>query len=110
MKDLNDVFAKRYQLINDRCRKVGVTKGVAVEVNGRQAGKAFKEQIERKGGMPYKPGPNHPWKRFIVNHKYKPRELGKKGVSDDRAVSKSRVNNTQIFEKVYLTLFKVFDS
>ncbi len=29
---------------------------------------------------------------------------------NDRVASKSRVNNTQIFEKVYLTLFKVFDS
>lgn len=61
---------------------------IAVEVNGWQADKAFKEQIERKGGMPYKPGPNHPWKRFIVNYKYKPRELGKavfkeKNVPDD---------------------------
>ena len=103
------LFGKRYQLINDHCQKVGVTKGVAVdfyvamngtitavylgrlysvadavEINGWQADKAFKEQIERKGGMPYKPGPNHPWKRFIVNYKYKRHELGKKGDSDDQ--------------------------
>ncbi|MDY6093844.1 MAG: hypothetical protein SPI58_02235, partial [Candidatus Enteromonas sp.] len=102
------LFGKRYQLIDDHCRKVSVTKGVAVdfyvamngtmtavylgrlysvaeaaEANGRHADKAFEGQTERKGGMPYKPGPNHPWKKFIVNYKYKPRELGKKGVSDD---------------------------
>ena len=56
----------------------------AIEINGWQADKAFKEQIERKGGMPYKPGPNHPWKRFIVNYKYKRHELGKKDDSDDQ--------------------------
>ena len=56
----------------------------AAEANGWQADKAFKEQIERISGMPYKLGPNHTWKRFIANYKYKPRELGKKSVSDDR--------------------------
>lgn len=101
------LLGKRYQLISDQCQKVGVTKGVpvsfyiamngtitavflgklysvaeAVDINGWQADEAYKEQMRKKGGLPYKPGPNHPWKRFIVNYKYKRHELGKNGDLD----------------------------
>ena len=91
MKDPKDVFAKG---VINQALSGKITNAVApsrlyfvadaVEANGWQADKAFEGKTERKGGMPYKPGPNHPWKKFIVNCKYKPRELGKKGVSDDR--------------------------
>ena len=91
MKDLKDVFAKG---VINQALSGKITNAVAAsrlysvadaaEANGWQADKAFKEQIERISGMPYKLGPNHTWKRFIANYKYKPRELGKKGVSDDR--------------------------
>ena len=91
MKDLNDVFAKgviNQALSGKTTNAVAPSRlysvAEAVEANVRHADKAFKEQLERIGGMPYKPGPNHPWKKFIANYKYKPRELGKKGVSENR--------------------------
>ncbi len=109
MKDLDDVFAKGVinQGLSGKITNAVAASRLGISVryvkkletrlraspssslahgNKRRepADKAFKEQIERKGGMPYKPGPNHPWKRFVVNYKYKSRELGKKGVSDDR--------------------------
>ena len=91
MKDPNDVFTKgviSQALLGKITNTVAPSRlysvADAVEANGWQADKAFKEQIERIGGMPYRLGPNHTWKRFIVNCKYKPLELGKKGVSENR--------------------------
>ena len=102
------LLGKRYQLINDQCQKVGVTKGIpvdfyiamngtitavylkklyhvaeAIDINGWQADEAYKAQMKKKGGLPYKPGPNHPWRKFIVGYSYKPRNPRKKGDSDD---------------------------
>ena len=95
------LLGKRYQLVTDGLQKVGVTKGFpvdfyvsfsgtitavylgrlysvleAVEVTGKEADQAYREQAKRKGGMPYKPGPNHPWKRFVSNYVYKRRKTG----------------------------------
>ena len=85
MKDPNDVFVKgviNQALLGKITNTVAPSRlysvADAVEANGWQADKAFKEQIERIGGMPYRLG------RFIVNCKYEPLELGKKGVSENR--------------------------